>query len=138
MAHTPHVHLPSSNAKHSSIVPNPLTLNSTRQALNFGSSTPYEKVPCAIDQDPYFRMTRHVAAKLNKPKPALLHCKFIPALQGDCTKMSASDTATAVYLTDSNKDIKNKINRLAFSGGGPTLEEHRAHGGDTSTDVSYR
>ncbi|CAF4920690.1 unnamed protein product, partial [Rotaria sp. Silwood2] len=27
-------------------------------------------IPCAIDQDPYFRMTRDVAPRLNFPKPA--------------------------------------------------------------------
>jgi tryptophanyl-tRNA synthetase len=39
-------------------------------------------IPCAIDQDPYFRMTRDVAVRLNYPKPALIHSKFFPALQG--------------------------------------------------------
>jgi tryptophanyl-tRNA synthetase len=38
-------------------------------------------IPCAIDQDPYFRLTRDVAAKLKYPKPALIHAKFFPALQ---------------------------------------------------------
>jgi len=95
-------------------------------------------VPCAIDQDPYFRMTRHVAAKLGKPKPALLHCKFIPALQGDSGKMSASEAGTAIYLTDTPKEIKSKVNKHAFSGGRETVEEHRRLGGDTRTDVAYR
>lgn len=30
-------------------------------------------IPCAIDQDPYFRMTRDVAPRIGYPKPALLH-----------------------------------------------------------------
>ena len=38
-------------------------------------------IPCAIDQDPYFRMTRDVAPRLKYPKPCLIHSKFIPALQ---------------------------------------------------------
>jgi tryptophanyl-tRNA synthetase len=58
--------------------------------------------------------------------------------QGDSTKMSASEARTAIYLTDSPKEIKNKINRMAFSGGGNTVEEHRANGGNTATDVSFR
>jgi tryptophanyl-tRNA synthetase len=37
---------------------------------------------CAIDQDPYFRMTRDVAPRLNFPKPALIHSTFFPALHG--------------------------------------------------------
>ena len=38
-------------------------------------------IPCAIDQDPYFRMTRDVAPKLGHHKPALIMSKFFPALQ---------------------------------------------------------
>jgi tryptophanyl-tRNA synthetase len=45
-------------------------------------------IPCAIDQDPYFRMTRDVAPRLRYMKPALLHSKFFPALQGENTKVS--------------------------------------------------
>ena len=65
-------------------------------------------IPCAIDQDPYFRLTRDVAPKLKLHKPALLHCKFFPALQGQDTKMSASAKNTAVYVTDTAKQIKKK------------------------------
>lgn len=32
-------------------------------------------IPCAIDQDPYFRMTRDVAPRLGYLKPALIHSK---------------------------------------------------------------
>ena len=52
--------------------------------------------------------------------------------------MSASETRTAIYLTDSPKEIRSKINKMAFSGGGNTIEEHRANGGNTATDVSFR
>jgi len=44
-------------------------------------------IPCAIDQDPYFRLTRDVAPRLGYLKPALIHSKFFPALQGPQTKM---------------------------------------------------
>merc|ERR1719360_406704 len=57
-------------------------------------------IPCAIDQDPYFRLTRDVAAKLKYPKPALIHSKFFPALQGPGTKMSASIANSAIFITD--------------------------------------
>ncbi|KAJ3281572.1 tryptophan--tRNA ligase [Borealophlyctis nickersoniae] len=95
-------------------------------------------IPCAIDQDPYFRLTRDVAAKLKYPKPALLHSKFFPALQGPGTKMSASDPNSAIYLTDTPNQIKNKINKHAFSGGRDNIDEHRKYGGDTEVDVSYQ
>ena len=43
-----------------------------------------DKVPClipaAIDQDPYFRMTRDVAQKLNYFKPTSIYSSFFPAL----------------------------------------------------------
>lgn len=95
-------------------------------------------IPCAIDQDPYFRMTRDVAPRMNCPKPALLHSTFFPALQGAQSKMSASDPNTSIFLTDTDKQIKNKVNKYAFSGGGATVEEHREKGGNCDVDVSYQ
>lgn len=95
-------------------------------------------IPCAIDQDPYFRMTRDVAPRIGFPKPALLHASFFPALQGSKTKMSASDLNSAVFLTDTLKQIKNKINKHAFSGGQATVEEHRKLGGNCEVDTSYQ
>eukprot|EP00745_Piridium_sociabile_P007601 TRINITY_DN15050_c0_g1_i1.p1 TRINITY_DN15050_c0_g1~~TRINITY_DN15050_c0_g1_i1.p1 ORF type:complete len:411 (+),score=120.93 TRINITY_DN15050_c0_g1_i1:98-1330(+) len=95
-------------------------------------------IPCAIDQDPYFRMTRDVAPKLGYPKPALIHSKFFPALQGPKTKMSSSEPTSSIFLTDSPKQIKDKINKYAFSGGRDTAEEHRQYGGNCEVDVSYQ
>lgn len=50
-------------------------------------------VPMAIDQDPYFRLVRDNANRMKQPspKPALIHSKFLTALQGAGGKMSASD-----------------------------------------------
>lgn len=95
-------------------------------------------IPCAIDQDPYFRMTRDVAPRLGHRKPALIHSKFFPALQGDNTKMSASAPQSAVYVSDTPQQIKKKVNKYAYSGGRATVEEHRALGGDVDADISYR
>ena len=95
-------------------------------------------IPCAIDQDPYFRMTRDVAPVLKFKKPALLHSSFFPALQGAQTKMSASDANSSIFLTDTPKQIKNKINKYAFSGGRATVEEHREKGGNCDVDISYQ
>lgn len=95
-------------------------------------------IPCAIDQDPYFRMTRDVAPRLGLPKPALLHSTFLPALQGAKTKMSSSEVNSAVEVKDTANQIKKKINKYAFSGGKVSVEEHREFGGDTSVDVSFK
>uniref|UniRef100_A0A673JYX3 Tryptophan--tRNA ligase, cytoplasmic n=1 Tax=Sinocyclocheilus rhinocerous TaxID=307959 RepID=A0A673JYX3_9TELE len=104
----------------------------------FGERTDVQcLIPCAIDQDPYFRMTRDVAPRIGYLKPALLHSTFFPALQGAQTKMSASDANSSIFLTDSAKQIKNKINKHAFSGGKDTVEEHRKCGGNPDVDVSF-
>lgn len=95
-------------------------------------------IPCAIDQDPYFRMTRDAAPKLGFHKPALLHSTFFPALQGPQSKMSASDPTSSIFLTDSSEEIKQKVSKYAFSGGRDTKEEHRRLGGNTEVDVSYQ
>jgi tryptophanyl-tRNA synthetase len=95
-------------------------------------------IPCAIDQDPYFRLTRDVAVKLKYPKPALIHAQFFPALQGPGTKMSASVANSAIYISDTPNQIKNKINKHAFSGGQDTIELHRIHGGNCDVDVAYQ
>jgi len=95
-------------------------------------------IPCAIDQDPYFRLTRDIAQKLKYPKPTLIHSKFFPALQGPQTKMSASDATSSIFMTDKPNQIKNKINKHGFSGGQETEEEHRRLGGDPDVDVAYQ
>ncbi len=39
-------------------------------------------IPAAIDQDPYWRVTRDVADKLGYYKPAAIHNRFLPGLNG--------------------------------------------------------
>eukprot|EP00210_Caulerpa_lentillifera_P006299 g6017.t1 len=95
-------------------------------------------IPCAIDQDPYFRMTRDVAPRIGNQKPALIESRFFPALQGESGKMSASLDSSAIFVRDTPKQIKTKVNKYAFSGGGTTIEEHREKGGDLAVDVPYK
>ncbi|EPX74478.1 tryptophan-tRNA ligase Wrs1 [Schizosaccharomyces octosporus yFS286] len=95
-------------------------------------------IPCAIDQDPYFRLTRDVSARLKFKKPALIHSRFFPALQGPQSKMSASKDSSAIFMTDTPNKIKNKVNKYAFSGGGATVEIHREKGGNPDVDVAYQ
>ena len=42
--------------------------------------------------------------------------------------MSASVPTSSIFVSDTPKAIKTKINKYAFSGGGDTVEEHRAKG----------
>jgi len=51
--------------------------------------------------------------------------------------MSSSEPTSAVILTDSAKEIKDKVNKYALSGGRQTVEEHRQLGADLEIDVSY-
>jgi tryptophanyl-tRNA synthetase len=84
-------------------------------------------IPCAIDQDPHFRVTRDVAPHLGYPKPALIHCKFFPSLLGK-EKMSASIPGSSIYTTDSPSEARKKIFN-AFTGGKATVEEQKKLGG---------
>ncbi|KAI3796886.1 hypothetical protein L1987_39573 [Smallanthus sonchifolius] len=95
-------------------------------------------IPCAIDQDPYFRMTRDVAPRLGYNKPALVESLFFPALQGETGKMSATDAYSAIYVTDSQKQIKTKVNKYAFSGGQDSVENHRKYGANLAVDIPFK
>ncbi|KAL9658682.1 hypothetical protein ABK040_006216 [Willaertia magna] len=95
-------------------------------------------IPCGIDQDTYFRLTRDVAPKLGFQKPVLIHSKFIPSIQGAQKKMSSSCNVSSIYLTDTPNKIKDKINKHAYSGGGATKEEQEKFGADLSVDVSIK
>jgi len=92
-------------------------------------------IPAAIDQDPYWRVARDIASRIKLPKPAQIHGKLIPGLRRG-VKMSASMPETAIYLTDSPKDVKNKIWN-AFTGGQPTVELQRKYGGDPDRCVVF-
>jgi tryptophanyl-tRNA synthetase len=85
-------------------------------------------IPAAIDQDPYWRITRDVAPKLGYHKPAQIHCRFLPGL-GAGGKMSASEPETSIFTTDPPEAVKRKIWN-AFTGGRPTVAEQRRLGGD--------
>jgi tryptophanyl-tRNA synthetase len=84
-------------------------------------------IPAAIDQDPYWRMTRDIAEKLGYYKPAQIHAKFLPGLQKG-GKMSASQPETAIFTTDSPEVAAGKVLE-AFTGGRDTVEEQREQGG---------
>ena len=51
--------------------------------------------------------------------------------------MSSSGPNTAIFLTDTPKQIKDKINKHAFSGGQDTMEKQRELGANLAVDVPY-
>ncbi|MCS7113821.1 MAG: tryptophan--tRNA ligase [Nitrososphaerota archaeon] len=87
-------------------------------------------IPAAVDQDPYWRVTRDIASKIGYYKPAQLHCRFLPGL-GVGGKMSASEPETSIFTIDPPDVVKRKLWN-AFTGGRPTVEEQRRLGGDPS------
>ncbi len=91
----------------------------------YGKNTPC-LIPCAIDQDPHWRVTRDVADKLGYYKPASIQNKFVPGLS-EGGKMSASDPMSAIFTTDSSRIAKKKV-MSAFTGGRVSAEEQRRLG----------
>lgn len=101
-----------------------------------------KKIPCliphAIDQDPHFRLTRDILPRLGHYKPASIQCSFLPPLTGNEGKMSTTGhEVMSILSTDGPTEVKKKINKYAFSGGGDTLEEHRKSGGNTEVDIPF-
>ncbi len=97
------------------------------ESLERGENVPC-LIPCAIDQDPYWRITRDVAPKLGFYKPAAIHNKFVPGL-GKGGKMSASKPETCIFSTDEPEEAKKKVMK-AFTGGRVDVEEQKKKGGD--------
>ena len=92
-------------------------------------------IPAAIDQDPYWRVTRDIASKLGYYKPAQIHCRFLPGL-GKGGKMSASLPETCIFTVDPPEVAEKKIWN-AFTGGRSTEREQRKYGGDPSICTIY-
>ncbi|MDW0332817.1 MAG: tryptophan--tRNA ligase [Nitrososphaeraceae archaeon] len=86
-------------------------------------------IPAAIDQDPYWRITRDVAEKMGFYKPAQIHSKFLPSLNATGGKMSSSKPETAVFTTDEPEVIEKKVGS-AFTGGQATVALQRLYGGN--------
>jgi tryptophanyl-tRNA synthetase len=85
-------------------------------------------IPCGIDQDPHFRVTRDLAEGLGYPKPALLHSQMLPGLLGDSAMSTTGDREeNALFLNDPPKVVEKKV-RQAFTGGRATVEEQRRLG----------
>ncbi len=85
-------------------------------------------IPCGIDQDPHFRVTRDLAESLGYPKPALVHSIMLPGLLGErAMSTTGEQKENAIFLTDAPAEVERKI-RNAFTGGRATVEEQRRLG----------
>ena len=85
-------------------------------------------IPAAIDQDPFWRITRDIATKIGYYKPAQIHNRFLPGL-GAGGKMSASEPETAIFTTDPPELVKRKVWK-AFTGGKGTVAEQKKLGAE--------
>jgi tryptophanyl-tRNA synthetase len=92
-----------------------------------GKPTPV-LIPAAIDQDPYWRMTRDIAEGLGYYKPSQIHSKFVPGL-GTSGKMSSSKPESALFTSDEPEEIQRKVSN-AYTGGQATIQLQRKLGGN--------
>ena len=90
-----------------------------------------------IEQDPHARACRDLARKLpyKMKLPSFIYFLHQSGLLKG-SKMSASMPDTAIFLEDSENEIKRKISK-AFSGGQETAELHRKKGGVPEADKAY-
>jgi tryptophanyl-tRNA synthetase len=87
-------------------------------------------IPLGVDQDVHFRVARDVMGKLGYYKPAILHSKFLPGLQGDDKMSQSSDNKTGViFLDDSEETVFKKVG-MALTGQQATAELQKKYGGD--------
>lgn len=103
-------------------------------SIKKGSNIPC-LIPHAIDQDPHFRVSRDILPKLGYYKPAAIHCMFLPGLK-EGGKMSTSLKDSAIFTTDTEKQIEKKVMN-AFTGGKPTAEEQRKTGANPNICSVY-
>ncbi|MEA1904868.1 MAG: tryptophan--tRNA ligase [Candidatus Hadarchaeota archaeon] len=107
------------------------------QLKEFGGPRP-TVVPVGIDQDPHLRLARDVAGRFKHDfkfiPPSSTYHRLMPGLTGK--KMSSSRPETAIFLTDSVRDVRKKI-MDAFTGGQPTAKEQRKKGGNPDKCVVY-
>lgn len=99
----------------------------------------YCLIPCAIDQDPYFRLGRDLAQRMKLLKTSTLYSTFLPPLKGlDDGKMSSSlNKESTIFLNDDADTIRKKV-MIAKSGsrGSGSLEDHKKLGGDVAEDIA--
>jgi tryptophanyl-tRNA synthetase len=91
-------------------------------------------VVAGVDQDPFFRLARHLAKKIGSKPPIILYTKSVPGLDGS-EKMSTSvPSSNPIFLSDTPEIIKNKIFNIKKVGAG-TLDELFEKGADLNSDT---
>ncbi|MBN2067742.1 MAG: tryptophan--tRNA ligase [Candidatus Diapherotrites archaeon] len=90
-----------------------------------------------LDQDPHARAVRDLAKRLpcNLEVPSFIYFRHQSGLK-EGSKMSSSEPDTAIFLNDSEADVKRKIANC-FTGGRNTAEEQRKLGGKPEICKKY-
>lgn len=91
-------------------------------------------VPIGPDEDAHLRLGRDIAERMGYHKPAIIHARFLPGMDG--LKMSKSRPEAAIFLHDAPDVVERKV-KMAFSGGRDTIEEHRKYGGNPDVDIPF-
>lgn len=98
------------------------------QMKEFGGQPMIGTVPISFEQDPHLRQSRNLARRL--PYNMIPPGGIFPIHQSglkEGKKMSSSEPATAIFLSDSPEVAGKKIER-AFTGGRETIEEQKKKG----------
>lgn len=85
-------------------------------------------IPVGVDQHPYVLLARDVAKQIGMIPPCELVIRSLPSLNDPERKMSKSRPDGAIFLDDSEKDVRRKI-RGGVTGALASLEEHKNYGG---------
>jgi len=90
-----------------------------------------------LDQDPHARATRDLAKRLpyDLEMPSFIYFRHLSGLK-EGSKMSSSEPDTAIFLSDSEAEVKRKIGNC-FTGGRNTAEEQRKLGGQPEICKKY-
>ncbi|MGM5481928.1 MAG: tryptophan--tRNA ligase [Nanobdellota archaeon] len=92
----------------------------------------YGKAPTitgiGLDQDPHARITRDISRYYDMNIPSFFYFLHQSGLK-EGSKMSSSEPDTAIFLEDTSKEVKRKINK-SYTGGRDSVEEQKEKGGD--------
>lgn len=88
------------------------------------------------NQDPFFRLARDLAKRINKPMPIVIYTKNVIGLDGS-NKMSTSvPSSIPIFISDSEETIKSKVSLIKKVGAG-SLDELFEFGCKLENDIPF-
>ena len=100
---------------------------------------------CRSSQKAFVDFTRHLADISKDPKPAVIYGGFVPALQSrekmpKIAKIALVGNKTdymTIYLKNTAKEVTQKLNKFAFSGGRDRKEDQQETGANLAVDIPF-